>query len=116
MFILNVKNPDGTTYIKETFEDKVSLDKWLDTEQKRPYWNKEFLTEIIDKTKESQDEEVRQEAEKLARSERISAMKILGDEINILAAKKRSADETEELVNKIVQYLGLGPVANKTKK
>lgn len=46
--ILNIYNEDGSLYWKEHFNKQEDLNKWLDEEKTRPYWNKNFTTEIID--------------------------------------------------------------------
>ena|ERR1044072_6065533 len=50
MFRLIIKNPDGTVYWRESFNNREDLDEWLAEEQTRPYWNPGFTTDIQDLT------------------------------------------------------------------
>jgi hypothetical protein len=47
-FNLIIKNADGSIYWTENFNSKRELNGWLNEEKTRPYWKKEFTTEIID--------------------------------------------------------------------
>jgi hypothetical protein len=44
--ILHIYNEDGSLYWKEHFNNQEDLQKWLEEEKTRPYWNKNFKTEI----------------------------------------------------------------------
>jgi len=67
--ILNIYNEDGSLYWKEHFNKQEDLDKWLDEEKTRPYWNANFATEIIDVPQSdfsAQEEDIKKIEEKKA--------------------------------------------------
>lgn len=45
---LEIKNADGTPYWTEHFNNRQEGDRWLATEQTRPYWKKDFTFQFID--------------------------------------------------------------------
>ena len=106
MFTLVVKNPSGQVYVTETFETKEALDKWLAVEQSRPYWQKDFQVEIIDKTAEAQAQQAAEAASRQARAAGALARATLLQEISTLAQKKnRTLIETNDLVDKIASLV-----------
>lgn len=44
--VLNIYNEDGSLYWKEHFNDEKDLEKWLEEEKTRPYWNQKFKIDI----------------------------------------------------------------------
>lgn len=48
MITLSIKTGKGAIYGTEYFNDRASCDKWLALEKTRPYWKKDFTTEIIE--------------------------------------------------------------------
>lgn len=106
MFTLVVKNPSGQVYVTETFETKEALDKWLAVEQSRPYWQKDFQVEIIDKTAEAQAQQAAEAASRQARAADALARATLLQEISTLVQKKnRTLIETNDLVDKIASLV-----------
>lgn len=47
MFKLEIKKQDGSSYWTESFNTKLELDEWLAEEKTRPYWDPEYIYEII---------------------------------------------------------------------
>lgn len=50
MFKLTIRKQDGSIYWTEHFNSEPELNRWLDTEKTRPYWNRQYTTEIEDLT------------------------------------------------------------------
>lgn len=44
--VLNIYNEDGSLYWKEHFNNEKDLEKWLEEEKTRPYWNQKFKIDI----------------------------------------------------------------------
>lgn len=54
MFKLIIKKQDDSIYWQEHFLSQELLQKWLDEEKTRPYWDNTYSEEIIDLRPESQ--------------------------------------------------------------
>lgn len=107
MFTLIVKNPAGQIYVTETFESQEALNKWLLTEQSRPYWQKDFTVEVVDKSAEAQAQAQAQAAERAAREASVRANVVLAQEIQTLSQKRnRTPTETNDLLDKVCALLG----------
>lgn len=50
MFKLTIRKQDGSTYWVEHFNTEAELHRWLDEEKTRPYWDRQYTTEIEDIT------------------------------------------------------------------
>lgn len=48
MIYLFILKADGSLYWKESFNDRADADKWLEEEQTRLYWDKEFKVSLLD--------------------------------------------------------------------
>lgn len=106
MFTLIIKKSDGTVYVTETFGSKEALDKWLAVEQSRPYWEKGFTTEIIDRTAEAKAEQDAQTLDRQTRDSEVQAKKTLFQEIKTLVQKRnRTLAETNDLIDKLCALL-----------
>lgn len=104
-FELVIKNADGSTYWRESFESKLSLNQWLNEEKTRPYWKKEFTTEIVDHTAELKAAE---DALKAAAKAAADANKAARAELKKLRDKKnKTLDEAVAILEKISDYLGI---------
>lgn len=69
---LEIKNPDGSIYWTEHFNNLEMAEKWIDEEKTRPYWKAEFSYSIIDEgLREKTQEEI--ETEKSVIAERFAA-------------------------------------------
>lgn len=44
---LKIYKPDGSIYWIEHFNSTTELQRWLDEEKTRPYWNPEYTHEIV---------------------------------------------------------------------
>ena len=105
MIKLEIKNQDGSTYWTEHFNDQASCDKWLAEEKTRAYWKSSFTLNVVDN---SIDEKAKQEAAKKDAQEKADAKAILAEEIKEGKGKgNRSLSEVNELLDKLVNYLGL---------
>lgn len=47
MISLTLKRKDGSTYWQMHFNSQDECDKWLNEEKTRPYWDNEFVSEIV---------------------------------------------------------------------
>lgn len=74
MIILNIYNPDSSLYWKEHFNNKEELNKWLEEEQTRPYWNSKF-TYLIEDKRPTPEEIAQQEAQMIAEQNAQKALK-----------------------------------------
>lgn len=67
--ILNIYNEDGSLYWKEHFNDEKDLEKWLEEEKTRPYWNQKFkidIQEINLLNKDEIEKQVKNTADKIS--------------------------------------------------
>lgn len=93
MFRLIIKNPDGTVYWIEHFNSRSDLDKWLEQEQTRPYWNAGFTTDIQDLTPPPPtQEQIDAEAQKRQQIATLKArIKTLAGQSDMTAAEVKEA-------------------------
>jgi hypothetical protein len=86
--ILNIYNEDGSLYWKEHFNRQEDLDKWLEEEKTRPYWNKNFVTEIEDipqpDLSEREDQMQKIQEKKQSAKEKLLALGLDEEEISAL--------------------------------
>lgn len=105
MITLNITYADGKHYWTEYFNSMDECTKWLSEEETRPYWQKDFVTEIIDKTQEVQDQ---LDAAKAKREQAASAKILLATEIKSdLANNPSTPEEVAQILNKMATYIGL---------
>lgn len=109
-FELIIKNSDGSVYWTERFPTQDSLNKWLNDEQSRPYWKKDFQIEYVDNTeaialKEKQLENERDAIENEQREKSIAmraAVKTFRDK------PSKTIADVAKLLDMIIDKLGLG--------
>jgi hypothetical protein len=61
MVTLVIKYANGEVYFVQVFNTLQEAQDWLSLEQKRTYWKKDFIVEIVDKTQEIKDYETANE-------------------------------------------------------
>ena len=105
MFILTIKNDDESVYWREEFDTRLALNTWLKYEQSRPYWNKKFKTEVVDRTAEVQAE--RDKAEAYFQKELVDREAKKKEIRDAIAAKPKTVADCIDLINKLVSYLDL---------
>lgn len=64
---LIIKRADGSVYWRDGFNSREEAERWLASEQTRPYWDPLFTVEHVDRSKEYADKKVADEAERLTR-------------------------------------------------
>jgi len=50
MIILTIKKSNGDVYWVERFKTTAEKNKWLASEQAKPYWSDDFTLEVVDRT------------------------------------------------------------------
>lgn len=106
-FELVIIQPDGKTYWTEGFDSKKELNAWLKEEQARPYWKKDFSTEIRDNTKAIKAEEDARKAFEKTESDR---QKTVRDELKALRKKQNlTLAEVKAGFDRILDLLGVVP-------
>lgn len=103
MFELIINKSDGSHYWTEYFNTRPALDKWLATEQTRPYWDATYTTEIIDHTPPAPDPQdaINEANRKAAIAALVVRLKQLDDASDLTAA------EVKECVRKVLKLLVL---------
>lgn len=104
-FEIVIRNADASERWREGFDSKKDLNAWLNEEKTRPYWKKEFTTEILDNTA----------AVKAAEDALKAAVKAADDtnkanraDIKKLREKKdKTLADAVALLEKIVDHLGI---------
>ena len=76
-FTLKITKKSGEHYWTDYFESKEKLEKWLELEKTRPYWDESFVVEIIEpvideaKEKEKKDFEEKKKKESKEKKQKI---------------------------------------------
>lgn len=103
MFKLTIKHEDGSVYWTEHFSSMDDLNKWLDEEKTRHYWDKDFTTQVEDLTQPPLSSE--QLAEIQSKKEEIVLARDNVKDIDL--TKINSIDDIKSLLLDIIKALGL---------
>jgi hypothetical protein len=99
MFDLIIKNPDDSIYWQEHFNSRADAESWLESEQSRPYWKKEYIVSIVERPIPSPDQ-----SDIEAENQRQSSIAILKSELKSLAAQSELTDlNIKDVVKKSLQ-------------
>lgn len=80
MITINITDGKGKPYWTEYFQTRPEAARWLNTEQSRPYWQKDFSVEILDDTEEREKAQAEYEsAQKQKRDEARALIKAFKD-------------------------------------
>jgi len=105
MFELKILKPKGVVYWKQNFYSMDDLNKWLEIEKSRPYWNPNFTIDIVDNSEKVLEKRRRVEAEIMAQEKKHKELKK-----SLKEFKKRpvnTADQCADAIKTIIEILRL---------
>lgn len=103
MFNLIIYKEDGSVYWSEYFDSRNELNKWLDVEKTRHYWDSKFTHQVIDNSPTQQqkdDEQAAIDAVKLAKKTQRNAIRGIKNANNIAQLKVAFIE--------LIKYLDIG--------
>lgn len=104
-FTLLIKNKDGSPYWTDYFETKADLNAWLAEEQKRPYWKKDFVVDVIDDS--AAVEEIEKKAKENLEANQKKAADLQASIKDALQKKPKTIAECAAMLELICEHLGI---------